>query len=190
MNLNEVAALGEPKCDFCSDPEPRWIYPARSFEGMPGAIYEAGWAACEACHRLIEKLDFEALAERSWSALRLEGRPEVEALLRVFKPETLARIRIRGLHRLFETNRLGPAEPWRPVERKKREISDWEKVAAHVAAHAVRLVNRRAWLSARWSEDDPALRALLEAELGSPQPGFCPDSGKADPGWWIWEPGF
>ena len=60
-------------CDFCSDPNVSWQYPARSFvayvlDGIAGESVGA-WAACDVCHDLIEKDDRSGLAAHSIDSL-------------------------------------------------------------------------------------------------------------------------
>ena len=96
------------QCDFCSAPCPGWRYPARSFIAYR-ATNLAGesvgdWAACDACHKLIEAGDREHLAQRSLDELILrhpEARPAAEILF-----QDLA-----DLHRQFFEHRCGPAVP-------------------------------------------------------------------------------
>lgn len=59
-------------CDFCSGEPVRWSYPARDFQrrmALDGSAVQANshgaWAACDACHALIQASDREALHERS-----------------------------------------------------------------------------------------------------------------------------
>jgi hypothetical protein len=90
-------------CDFCSSPDPTWEYPARSF-----VAYTAGpvtgesvgsWAACEACHRLIEANDRVGLVARAMSRVRELG-PEAARALRGCLHDLQAR---------FFAHRVGPA---------------------------------------------------------------------------------
>lgn len=54
------------KCDFCSTPDPPWLYRAHSIEFKEiDAKSESGWAACETCHDLIEQNNLPAVAERA-----------------------------------------------------------------------------------------------------------------------------
>jgi hypothetical protein len=71
---NEATFVVEnPRCDFCSHPEPRYSYPCRDFRqelGKGTAVPMDGgsageWAACIRCHRFIERQDREGLAQRS-----------------------------------------------------------------------------------------------------------------------------
>jgi hypothetical protein len=91
-------------CDFCSDPNPVWCFPARDFildDNSPLVQKSVGnWAACDECHALILAVDREGLRERSVANyLRLVD-PECddEAGLR----RTLGR-----LHNLFFEFRCG-----------------------------------------------------------------------------------
>jgi hypothetical protein len=90
-------------CDFCSAKALAWCYPAASFIAMSmGPLVsssEGGWAACDACHRLIAADDREGLAQRSLSTL-IEAHPEMAAVrffahrcgdaIRVTPPEAAA----------------------------------------------------------------------------------------------------
>lgn len=66
-------ANGNLLCDFCSAPDPAWRYPARSFIAYNAANIAGesvgDWAACEACHALIEANDRPGLAQRSLDEL-------------------------------------------------------------------------------------------------------------------------
>lgn len=85
-------------CDFCSEPNVAWSYPARNFIGLAVANVMAesigAWAACPECHALIEAGDREGLAQRS-AALLIVKQPEF-ALVR---DDVLAQL--SGLHSQF-----------------------------------------------------------------------------------------
>lgn len=61
-------------CDFCSDPNVEFAYPARDFNRPVAATPQmsvslsstGGWAACRPCHDLIEATDREGLYRRSF----------------------------------------------------------------------------------------------------------------------------
>lgn len=61
---NEIVGV----CDFCSEPGPRWRYPAESFEEnltpCLGIGSVADWGACDTCHLLIQNEDWRGLADR------------------------------------------------------------------------------------------------------------------------------
>lgn len=59
------------KCDFCSAIPVKWDYPCRDFnkDGMTRAGQRESWAACDACHRLIQAGDREQLARRGVTRL-------------------------------------------------------------------------------------------------------------------------
>jgi hypothetical protein len=92
-----------PICDFCSSEAVHWRYPARDF-AAPGLLAffskSAGdWAACDACHDLIEKDERAALVERVF----ISAPPDLV---------TPYAIRfVQDLHASFYTCRTGPAEP-------------------------------------------------------------------------------
>ena len=95
-------------CDFCSAPAPAWRYPARTFLAYCVANVAGesvgDWAACDACHLLIEAEDRKGLAQRSLDELILkhpEARPAAAVLY-----EDLA-----GLHDQFFAHRSGTAVP-------------------------------------------------------------------------------
>lgn len=87
-------------CDFCSEPHPAWGYPAKDFVGyeVGGLVGESvgGWAACNACHDLIEAGDRAALARRTLAALPTPADEEVWDF-------------VGDLHRKFFEHRCGPA---------------------------------------------------------------------------------
>jgi hypothetical protein len=96
-------------CDFCSAPNPVWMYPCASFNAgtqiVPGAgggigsetyVSEDAWGACDDCHADIE-------ADRwGWVADRMLTRAPRE--LRI-----LLRPQIKALHAEFRKHRSGPA---------------------------------------------------------------------------------
>ena len=54
------------ECDFCSEPNPKWMYRAGNYVSEIVDIAESlgGWAACDVCKALIEKNERVELAER------------------------------------------------------------------------------------------------------------------------------
>jgi hypothetical protein len=97
MIMCEAPATG-PVCDFCLNPHPAYAYPAGLIEmraeGAPiGAASSDAWAACKACHDLIEKDDRGALAERAVTLLE-------------FPPAFMTCM--RELHEAFFLVRKGP----------------------------------------------------------------------------------
>ena len=97
-----------PRCDFCSAPNPRWKYPARSFIGYEacGVAGESvgDWAACEVCHRFISSGDRVGLTERSVVTF-IELQPALVAV----RAEVTAELTV--LHERFFENRTGRALP-------------------------------------------------------------------------------
>ena len=91
-------------CDFCSDPNVGWRYPARSFlayiiEGIAGQSV-GDWTACVACHDLIEKDDRSGLAAHSIDSL-IDVHPE----MRCVRDDLLREMAV--LHRTFFESRTG-----------------------------------------------------------------------------------
>lgn len=86
------------RCDFCAGSNPRWSYPAKDVRhtGPGGAkiMLTGGWAACDACHGLIERGDRNRLAERG---------------ARVFRgiSEAIAKQVVVDTQKLFWDNRTG-----------------------------------------------------------------------------------
>lgn len=91
-------------CDFCSDPSVGWRYPARTFlayiiEGIAGQSV-GDWAACVACHDLIEKDDRSGLAAHSIESL-IDVHPEMRSV----RDDLLREMAV--LHRTFFESRTG-----------------------------------------------------------------------------------
>src|ERR1051325_11259977 len=71
----QILRQGEPICDFCAGKPVTWRYPCASHDNatFPAEIFGvpvttgsiSDWAACDACHALIESNDRDALAQRS-----------------------------------------------------------------------------------------------------------------------------
>jgi hypothetical protein len=94
-------------CDFCSEPNVAWQYPAQSFVAyaVAGVVGQSvgDWAACSICHRLIEAGDRSGLLERSLA--KLLNNPDMRPA------EAELREQIRFLHRLFFAHQIGVALP-------------------------------------------------------------------------------
>ncbi len=94
-------------CDFCSEVQIRWRYPASNSVDVassgPTGVFASesigDWAACEECHGLIEAGDHEALINRS-----------VQKFVEIygFLPPGLAED-IRRIHTQFFAHRCGLA---------------------------------------------------------------------------------
>ena len=96
------------RCDFCSASGPAWRYPARSFISycVPNIAGESvgDWAACEACHALIEANDKRGLAQRSLDELILIHPEASTAAAELYE-------NLVDLHRKFFEHRTGTALP-------------------------------------------------------------------------------
>ena len=96
------------QCDFCSAPCPSWRYPARSFIAYRASNLAGesvgDWAACDACHKLIEAGDRYSLAHHSLVELILKH-PEARAAAEILFQD------LAELHRQFFEHRCGPAVP-------------------------------------------------------------------------------
>jgi heterodisulfide reductase subunit C len=104
----ELMGNANLQCDFCSAPCPTWRYPARSFIAYRASNLAGesvgDWAACDACHELIEADDRQHLAERSLNELILKH-PEARAAAEILLQD------LAQLHRQFFEHRHGPAVP-------------------------------------------------------------------------------
>lgn len=98
-----------PVCDFCSATPVEWDYPARdlshddTYQGRRVTLNSSGeWAACEECHRLIERGDRDGLARRSRDRYAEQHGAGVLSLGMA-----------RRIHDAFWSNRQGPPTPTR-----------------------------------------------------------------------------
>ena len=95
-------------CDFCSEPNVVWQYPARTFVAyaVAGIVSQSvgDWAACTACHALIEKGDRAGLLDRPLRRL-LEKHPDMQP------DEADVRRDLEAIHRLFFEHQIGAALP-------------------------------------------------------------------------------
>jgi hypothetical protein len=103
--------LEGPRCDFCSDPNPVWIYPAEDFPlGIAGVtstlnISTGGWVACAPCSQHIDLEAYDQLAVRAIVA-HYERNPEWRRTASPWKP--LLEDYIIATHQAFRDNRAGP----------------------------------------------------------------------------------
>ena len=100
-------------CDFCSAPgeeEDAWTYPCASFKygieipGYPKGASKGEWAACQACHELIDADDYDSLLRRAVDA-EIAKSPE----LKKFRPMFLAMV--GEIHNGFRAHRTGAVKP-------------------------------------------------------------------------------
>ena len=96
---------GKMFCDFCYSPEVKWAHEAKDFK-FPGPLYVKSigpWAACSACHSLIENNRRAELLDRS-----------VEAHRKLYPEDEVNISFIRGImnisHAAFWQNRTGKYE--------------------------------------------------------------------------------
>lgn len=98
--------MNDLRCDFCSAPWPMWRYPARSFIAYVAANLAGesvgDWAACDACHLLIEADDRAGLALRSLDELMVKH-SEASAAAGILLHD------LADLHGRFFEHRSGPA---------------------------------------------------------------------------------
>lgn len=103
------------RCDFCTAPDPVWLYPARTFPAyqMSDATTdytgksEGAWLACADCRTFIERAsgnpaDRERFARRCATII---GRG-----LHLSQREVLPQV--QEIHASFFANRLGAGRPW------------------------------------------------------------------------------
>ncbi len=117
--------MSPPRCDFCSSPDVRWAFPCRDFvqeekvlavgqDNTTGELAFArvditagmhgGWAACPACHALVERGLRDKLVRRSARKMQKAGK-----LPRVPLEQVVALL--RPLHDTFWANREGRPVP-------------------------------------------------------------------------------
>lgn len=113
-------ASGEGWCDFCNAKAPQWDYPCESFLSDAGTVRKDGktytqalnnigtWAACDACHELIEAGKFTELLDRMCAQ---SGDPDDPLLIDVRTPGAQVFVRTFMKRQLdgFMKNRTGPA---------------------------------------------------------------------------------
>jgi hypothetical protein len=101
-------AMATSICDFCSEPNVVWLYPARTFVAyaVAGIVGQSvgDWAACTTCHALIEKGDRDELLDRSVHRL-LEKHPDMQP------DEADVRRHLGAIHQLFFEHQIGAALP-------------------------------------------------------------------------------
>ncbi len=107
----DVLLIAPPMCDFCTLANPTWCYPAKDFIMLQAHeardnnthVSVGSWAACNACHDLIEAGNKSALATRF-----------VETLPRATRRSAAIRKRmlteVEKLQLDFWDHRCGPAE--------------------------------------------------------------------------------
>lgn len=108
----------EVVCDFCIVPlnrETVWTYPCESFRPsgyqIPGRLIQTSvtdWAACEACHALIEQQAWDALAKRS-----VDHFPERAEMSRAHRRQTMKQL--KTLYLEFSRHRRGPPYQMPPI---------------------------------------------------------------------------
>jgi hypothetical protein len=104
FEIDLLPEAGAELCDFCSAPDPVWVYPAREFDVTAYAWGSGGgWTACLACADLAERGDWALLAERAVAVdPRLRG-----AVAGRSATHALAVEAARQLHGLFREARTG-----------------------------------------------------------------------------------
>jgi hypothetical protein len=106
MQLRGTDAM---KCDFCSDPNPTWSYPCKTFDTMLGGlpIFKSlgAFEVCDRCHDLIEANDWRAMEERA-----IHGAvPPEEWKAASLIDQAAYRILLRQWFLIMGENRTGPA---------------------------------------------------------------------------------
>lgn len=115
--------VGEPRCDFCLTRPVRWTYPAAPMEVVGAPVItdsDDDFAACDACHELIEAKRIGPMVERMVHIQR-ENLPagstagttrQGDELVVRWPPVPIHRRKARrNLLRFFDA-RTGPARPW------------------------------------------------------------------------------
>jgi len=93
IDASLVPAPENLQCDFDSARPVVWMYPARDFTGYAMVEHDPGgninhshnsrgdWAACHACHALIESGDIAGLKARMIAAFGLEDEPLIQEII-------------------------------------------------------------------------------------------------------------
>jgi hypothetical protein len=100
------AEPGESKCDFDSDPNPVWVYPARDFMMQPDHRSLGGWLACEGCADYIERDDYDGLIDRALDAYNKLHGPKDPSFFSVYGALLVE------MYATFRDMREGPRLPW------------------------------------------------------------------------------
>ncbi len=91
-------------CDFCSSPDVKWRYPAKTFLAYVTDLVAGeslgDWAACTKCHDLIERDDRAGLA--AWS---IESLIAVHPEMAVIKEDLICEM--AALHESIFDSRIG-----------------------------------------------------------------------------------
>ena len=109
VELAARVAVDMGVCDFCSRPNPAWVFPCRDFKqpALPGIdvgqMSIGAWGACEPCAKFIMLGAWDALAKRAMLAL-VANQPELASFRDLLTPH------LRMLHRRFDQHRTGPPE--------------------------------------------------------------------------------
>ena len=104
--MSLVIRIPENVCDFCSAPDPPWIYPCEAYRAplaFPEQIVVRGiWLACEACADDIEACRLAELTTRAMI--------RVEQDLPSLTPAQRAQLSydLRRIHQKFMEFRTGP----------------------------------------------------------------------------------
>lgn len=108
------------RCDFCNNPTPTHVLPARDFTipYAPNHSSLADWAACPRCAALIERNEWTALTRRAEQAITLRrGQP-----MRPHEQTSL-----RALYRQLRQHVRGPLRPITNDVSQPRENSTGEE---------------------------------------------------------------
>ena len=112
-----MTSATETRCDFCSSPDPCWLYDCESFErrvgGGDGLIEvtvrsNGAWLACEPCAELIEHNDSRGLAHRAVGLLRARYGELVS--------HNHIRASVARMHHHFLAHKTGGRRPYAPLE--------------------------------------------------------------------------
>lgn len=95
-------------CDFCSSPEPHWMFPCRNYMIMdigasPSAQSVGGWLSCHKCAIHVQRCDWNGLASRCAAV-----NPTMQALVEVLG-EDEAKECMKRTWREFAGHRVGVA---------------------------------------------------------------------------------
>ena len=117
--MAEVRVSDKPVCDFCSSPEPRWLFRCRNYVAtdmlpnhgaLPPNESVGGWLACHKCAVYVQRNDWNGLARR----VTADGgiNPTVAASIETLPVEFISD-GLKRVWREFARNRVGAAVEWR-----------------------------------------------------------------------------
>lgn len=105
----EYGKAEDTRCDFCSNKNIMYRYPAKNFPMEDGAVSGGDWYACPHCYTLIKENRYDLLTAWSVEKFLTHGMGPLPGLERR-KMEKKIKPRIEHLHQQFREHRDGEPE--------------------------------------------------------------------------------